>query len=441
MKKLFTISFLLFLLSPIYAQLNWKIVGTMPFPVYGGQVVYDIASLSNKIYILGGYSETLQREVDWIQEYDVIQNSWRIVGNMNQIRKDFVADIWKNNIMYYGGVVETSTDKYTIESWDFKQTTLPATVFDRKDNLGRSLSTGHTVGDKFYIIGGDSLNAGGSSEFPYIVEYNLVTRKDTGIAKFNSSKDKPRQHMSFIVGDNIYIFGGVFNGVNRSIRKFNIPTKAFTDTTQKLIEARAGGAAVYNPISQKGFIIGGYNETNVALNSVEEVTILPDGSLNIVSTTPLNYSRTNLMAVNYKGTVAVFGGRDASGKVVPYVEISENVTDVASNPYLPNEVQLNQNYPNPFNPETIISYQLAKGSFVTLKIYDSIGREIETLVNEYQQPGVYNSQFHASRNASRSGSISNLPAGRQGSQLPSGIYFYRLTAGSYSSTKKMLLLK
>ena len=411
--------------SPTHAQLRWKIVGTMQYPVYGGQVVYDIASLANKIYILGGYSESFQREVDWIQEYDVALNSWRIVGNMRQIRIDFVADVWKNNIMYYGGVAEASADKYAIESWDFKLTTSPAVVFDHDSNFGRSLSTGHIIGDKLYIIGGDSLNAGGSANFPYITEYNFLTKQMSVIAtNINSSKDKPRQHMSFIVGDNIYIFGGVFNGVNRSIRKFNIPSQNFSDLTQKLIDARAGGAAVYNPISQKGFIIGGYNETDIALNTVEEVTILPDGSLNIVSTTPLNYSRTNLMAVNYKGTVAVFGGKDASGKVVPYVEISEDIDDVANNSPLPEGFRLYQNYPNPFNPETIISYQLAKGSFVTLKIYDTIGREIETLVNKYQQPGVYNSQF----------SIFN-------SQLPSGIYFYRLTAGNYSSTKKMILLK
>lgn len=431
MKKLLTISLLLFLFYPIHAQLKWRIVGTMPSPVYGGQVVYDIASLSNKIYILGGYSESLQREVDWIQEYDVVQNSWRRVGNMQQIRKDFVADIWKNNIMYYGGVVEASTDKYTIESWDFKLTTSPSIVFDRKDNFGRSLSTGHIVGDKFYIIGGDSLNAGGSPQFPYIVEYNLLTKNDIVIAQNNSSNDKPRQHMSFIVGDNIYIFGGVFNGVKRSIRKFNIPSKTFSDPTEKLIEARAGGAAVYNPISQKGFIIGGYNETNTALNSVEEVNILPDGNLSITSSTPLNYSRTNLMAVNYKGTVAVFGGKDASGKVVPYVEISENVTDVAQDSYLPKEFQLNQNYPNPFNPETMISYQISRASLVTVKIYDSLGREIETLVSDYQQPGVYNYQFSAS----------SLSDDMHSSQLPSGVYLYRLTAGNYSSTKKMLLLK
>ena len=74
MKKLLVISLLLFVFSPIHAQLSWKIAGTMPFPVYGGQVVYDLTSLSNKIYILGGYTESLQREVDWIQEYDVFQN-------------------------------------------------------------------------------------------------------------------------------------------------------------------------------------------------------------------------------------------------------------------------------------------------------------------------------------------------------------------------------
>jgi hypothetical protein len=423
MKKLLVISLLLLLFSPLHAQLKWKIVGTMPNPVYGGQVVYDIASLGNKIYILGGYSESLQREVDWIQEYDVVLNSWRTIGSMRQTRIDFVADVWKNNIMYYGGVAEASTDKYAIESWDFKLTTSPAVVFDHDSNFGRSLSTGHIVGDKLYIIGGDSLNAGGSADFPYITEYNFPTKQMSVIAKSDSSKDT-RQHMSFIVGDNIYIFGGVFNGVNRSIRKFNIPTKTFSDLTQKLISARAGGAAVYNPISQKGFIIGGYNETEAALNTVEEVTILPDGSLNIVPTTPLNYSRTNLMAVNYKGTVAVFGGKDASGKVVPYVEISEDITDAVNEKPLPNEFRLYQNYPNPFNPETVISYQLAKESFVTLKIYDTIGREIETIVKGYQQPGVYNSKF----------SILN-------SQLPSGIYFYRLTAGNYSSTKKMILLK
>jgi hypothetical protein len=85
---------------------------------------------------------------------------------------------------------------------------------------------------------------------------------------------------------------------------------------------------------------------------------------------------------------------------------------------------LGQNYPNPFNPETVISYQLPVGGLVTLKVYDLLGREIATLVNEYKTAGTYNSQF----------SIRNF-------QLPGGVYFYSINAGEYKSTKKMILLK
>ncbi|MDP3580337.1 MAG: glycoside hydrolase family 2 TIM barrel-domain containing protein [Ignavibacteria bacterium] len=101
---------------------------------------------------------------------------------------------------------------------------------------------------------------------------------------------------------------------------------------------------------------------------------------------------------------------------------------------IPAQFSLEQNYPNPFNPETTISYKIQAASKVSLKVYDLLGREIATLVNEFKQAGSYNSQFLASRDASRSGSILN-------SQLPSGIYFYRLQAGSFVQTKKMLLIK
>ncbi|MEW6701575.1 MAG: T9SS type A sorting domain-containing protein [Bacteroidota bacterium] len=90
---------------------------------------------------------------------------------------------------------------------------------------------------------------------------------------------------------------------------------------------------------------------------------------------------------------------------------------------------LEQNYPNPFNPETVISYtigtsQLSAFSNVSLKIFDVLGREVATLVNEFQQAGEYNSQF----------SIRNY-------QLSSGVYFYTLQVGNYFQSKKMLLLK
>ena len=89
---------------------------------------------------------------------------------------------------------------------------------------------------------------------------------------------------------------------------------------------------------------------------------------------------------------------------------------------IPNKFSLSQNYPNPFNPRTVISFSLSVVSDVSLKVYDVQGREVETLVNERLKPGKYESTFDASR-------------------LTSGVYFYKLTAGEFTETRKMLLVK
>ena len=95
---------------------------------------------------------------------------------------------------------------------------------------------------------------------------------------------------------------------------------------------------------------------------------------------------------------------------------------VKGNP-VPNEFyHLYQNYPNPFNPSTVISYQLPTLSHVTLKIYDLLGREVATLVDERKSPGTYDVKF-------------------DGSAFPSGVYFCRIIAGNYISTRKIMLLK
>lgn len=96
---------------------------------------------------------------------------------------------------------------------------------------------------------------------------------------------------------------------------------------------------------------------------------------------------------------------------------------------LPQDFILYQNYPNPFNGETAIGFRLSAFSFVTLKIYDVLGREISTLVNELEPTGNYVKTF------------STLRTDRHGTSLPTGIYYYRLTVNGFSQTKKMILLK
>jgi hypothetical protein len=94
-----------------------------------------------------------------------------------------------------------------------------------------------------------------------------------------------------------------------------------------------------------------------------------------------------------------------------------------------NEFHLNQNYPNPFNPSTTISYQLSRAGLVILKVYDVLGREVTTLVDEQKQTGRYTIEFNAD----------NLPGSK--AELPSGVYLYQLRVNDYVSSKKMLLIK
>jgi len=102
--------------------------------------------------------------------------------------------------------------------------------------------------------------------------------------------------------------------------------------------------------------------------------------------------------------------------------VSFEYSDIVEVEIAPLVFSLSQNYPNPFNPSTTISYQLPVNSFLTLKVYDVLGNEVATLVNEEKQVGEYEIEF-------------------SGSSLTSGIYFYQLKAGRFIETKKMVLMK
>ena len=120
------------------------------------------------------------------------------------------------------------------------------------------------------------------------------------------------------------------------------------------------------------------------------------------------------------GTAIVSTTTVLTATIKPYsslVNVSPN-----SDKTVPRSFSLSQNFPNPFNPSTTINYQVPKTSLVVLKVYDVLGREAATLVNETKSPGTYEAKF-------------------DGSKFASGIYFCRMTAGSYISAKKLMLIK
>ena len=133
------------------------------------------------------------------------------------------------------------------------------------------------------------------------------------------------------------------------------------------------------------------------------------------STEPINYFFTdkdlNAGSYSYKLIQVDFDETQTESEIVN-VEVSSQ----------PEEYSLSQNYPNPFNPSTKIKYSIPHSSNVTIKVFDILGNEIETLIGEEKPAGTYEINFDASN-------------------LPSGVYFYRLKAGSFVETKKMVLMK
>lgn len=128
------------------------------------------------------------------------------------------------------------------------------------------------------------------------------------------------------------------------------------------------------------------------------------------------------MAFSPDSALVIVGTSNNSGFYIAKFLTHSLTTDIEDDRTVSNSFVLNQNYPNPFNPSTTISYSLPVQSEVEIKIYDTLGKEVAALVNEIKSAGNYSVRWNAS-------------------SLSSGVYFYRISAGSYTQTKQMLLMK
>ena len=140
----------------------------------------------------------------------------------------------------------------------------------------------------------------------------------------------------------------------------------------------------------------------------------------------VNWSSVNTGLMNTDVQTLVVAGADliagTAGNGAWKRPLSEMTAVLQTGENMPARFSLSQNYPNPFNPATVINYQLAENTLVTLKVYDELGRLLRTLVEARQSAGIHSVTFNAS-------------------SLSSGVYYYRLTAGSFVQTKKLMLLK
>ncbi|MBM4172270.1 MAG: T9SS type A sorting domain-containing protein [Ignavibacteria bacterium] len=152
---------------------------------------------------------------------------------------------------------------------------------------------------------------------------------------------------------------------------------------------------------------GGLNWSSLTTNGLTTIS-------GTTSSTSFAVTQQNIFLYDYNNTT----------KEASLYRLTNNTTSINNRSEIPAAFELAQNYPNPFNPETTISYELPTSTNVTLKIYDVLGNEVATLVNEFKNAGYHNVRFKS-----------------KDYELSSGVYLYRLETENFSQSKKLLLLK
>jgi hypothetical protein len=186
-----------------------------------------------------------------------------------------------------------------------------------------------------------------------------------------------------------------------------------------------------------GSLQGGVTWTNSSAPVLPNwLSIAPDSGVcppNSSTDIELLFDATEIDAGDYYGSLVVNSNDPTNPSiVVPIHMIVSTTVGVEYSSDIPIVFNLYQNYPNPFNPTTKISWQSPVSSLQTLKVYDILGNEVATLVDEYRPAGKYEVEFSAKGGSASGGNAYNLP---------SGVYFYQLKADNFIDTKKMILLK
>ena len=232
---------------------------------------------------------------------------------------------------------------------------------------------------------------------------------------------------------NTAIVGGFFdNGGTGAAWVFTRIAGVWTPQGSKLVGTGAIGDALQGSsvsISSDGntAIVGGYGDNGLqgaAWLYTRTTGVWTQQGSKLVGTGVVGNALQGISVfLSSDGNSAILGGyndNNAAGAAWVFTRGPSNVRELCGE--VPQQCSLTQNYPNPFNPSTTIRYALPHRSFVTLTVYNTIGQQVAQLVNEQQQAGYHDVVLRAD-------------------QLASGVYFYRLDAGQFTSVKKLLMLK
>jgi len=248
-----------------------------------------------------------------------------------------------------------------------------------------------------------------------VFAYNIST--DTWTTKTSNTASGTWDMSSILYQNEVYIIGW-------SDSAFYKYTPSSDQWTRLANSPYLVGACAFGVINNLIYCVGG--NAGGATTANYKSIIVYDITTNSwdIDTQELSSKRHWMATAEYEGGLYVVGGIDSLANAVDIVEeiVPQGTAGVNTEAEIPGDYYLKQNYPNPFNPSTKISYSIPEISFVTLKVYDILGNEIATLVSGEKPAGNYEVEFKAENNTS-------------------GIYFYSLTSGAFTETKKMILLR
>jgi hypothetical protein len=215
---------------------------------------------------------------------------------------------------------------------------------------------------------------------------------------------------SSVKGSNILAYASTFSSGNTAVVILNV------GSTNQVVNVEPRNIGVGNHFYM--YTLTGSN--NVALPQ----TVVVNGDSGVGTVWGPSTDLQNIAAVAYPiGDTVAFNSPPNSVEYV-LLDAGKNIISAIDGNInqIPDRFELSQNYPNPFNPTTVIKYQLPTSAVVILRVYDVLGRKVATLVNARQGPGTYSTTFNAA-------------------SFASGVYFYRLQAGSFVQTKKLIIMK
>jgi hypothetical protein len=365
----------------------------------------------------------LQSEVDYIQEFNPARNTWRIAGHLNEKRIGLCAVNLGDSVVIFGGVKKKTSRQGSLEIWGYNAS--PA-ISATNAIFGRSFSSAVVYNKKLFVIGGEQEYGSPSdtAKPKFITEYNVQTSTINGTVDTIFTGQQPSQQMCAVTDTNIFIMGGVYNGVLKNVFSYSTINRKVTQSGHTLLQPRAGGAvvALNNNLL---YIIGGINETD---SPVAYTELYYTGSGGMSKKGPENLTpRKECMAITFGQYIYVFGGENGDFDVersIERIRISD-ITAVKSEnaPKFSKSVEILGNYPNPFNPSTTIKYRVPYAQNISVLVYDVTGKEVAKIDEGMKEAGDYSIRFDAAES------------------ITSGVYFYRIKGDNAIKAGKMILMR